>query len=235
MYLSRLILNTRNGTVRRELGDVQAVHRRLLTTFPARRTDEPGARAQFGLLYRLDERATGAPQVLMQSREAPDCGVLPEGYLLSVPDNPGCRSVDNFYAAIAPGMLLRFRLRANPTRRVFRLRENEDPRWRGKRVEVRGEEDWLSWLCKKGETHGFTLPTSRHPAALPDVRMADEGKLKGNRAGPNGGSQMTLAGVLFDGHLVVSDAERFRETLRQGIGSGKAYGFGLLSVARPGA
>jgi len=36
--------------------------------------------------------------------------------------------------------------------------------------------------------------------------------------------------VLFEGHLLVTDADRLRETLRAGIGSGKAFGFGLLSV-----
>jgi len=30
----------------------------------------------------------------------------------------------------------------------------------------------------------------------------------------------------------VADPERFQETVRQGIGSGKGLGFGLLSLAR---
>jgi CRISPR system Cascade subunit CasE len=38
--------------------------------------------------------------------------------------------------------------------------------------------------------------------------------------------------VLFNGTLAVTDPERFRAALATGIGSGKAYGFGLLSVAR---
>jgi len=31
--------------------------------------------------------------------------------------------------------------------------------------------------------------------------------------------------------LQVTDAEKFRESLKTGIGTGKAYGFGLLSIA----
>jgi CRISPR system Cascade subunit CasE len=42
---------------------------------------------------------------------------------------------------------------------------------------------------------------------------------------------MSFGNVLFDGRLQVTDAEVFRRTLTQGIGSGKAFGFGLLSVA----
>jgi CRISPR system Cascade subunit CasE len=37
--------------------------------------------------------------------------------------------------------------------------------------------------------------------------------------------------VVFEGRLRVTDAEAFRRALAAGIGSGKAFGFGLLSVA----
>jgi len=33
----------------------------------------------------------------------------------------------------------------------------------------------------------------------------------------------------------VTDPDRLRETVRQGVGSGKGLGFGLLSLARPPA
>ena len=44
--------------------------------------------------------------------------------------------------------------------------------------------------------------------------------------------RMTLshAGVRFDGVLEVTDPVSFAATLDSGIGSGKAFGFGLLSV-----
>jgi CRISPR system Cascade subunit CasE len=47
--------------------------------------------------------------------------------------------------------------------------------------------------------------------------------------------RMTFGTVLFEGLLRVTDVERFRTTLASGIGSGKAYGFGLLSIAAPRA
>jgi CRISPR system Cascade subunit CasE len=43
---------------------------------------------------------------------------------------------------------------------------------------------------------------------------------------------MSFGSVLFEGELIVTDVKAFREALMQGIGSGKAYGFGLLSIAR---
>ena len=34
---------------------------------------------------------------------------------------------------------------------------------------------------------------------------------------------------MFEGRLEVTDREAFLDTIRKGIGSGKAYGFGLLT------
>ncbi len=44
-------------------------------------------------------------------------------------------------------------------------------------------------------------------------------------------ARLTFASVLFDGDLVVLDKMLFLEALSGGIGTGKAYGFGLLSIA----
>ena len=46
------------------------------------------------------------------------------------------------------------------------------------------------------------------------------------------GEQVKLLGVTYEGLLTVTDAEKFREALISGIGRGKAYGLGLLTVVR---
>lgn len=237
MYLFRLILNPRNRMVRRETGDLHATHQRLLSAFPQRQATESGARAQFGLLYRVDQRAGGPPQLLVQSRELPDWAALPGGYLVEEHgelENPACKPVDQFYAALKDGMVLRFRLRANPTRRIDTKSGSDGKRRNGKRVELRGEEQWLAWLARKGEQHGFMLQPSRTWPGAADVRAVDEGKLTGRRTGAREGSLMTIAGVQFNGILSITNLELFRLALEQGIGSAKAFGFGLLSVARIG-
>jgi len=203
--------------------------------FPQSPEVVPGARAQFGLLYRVDQRPSGPPQVLTQSRIRPDWAALPEHYLLDEQgeiENPACKSVDDFYAGLAEGTILRFRLRANPTRRIDTKSGPDGARRNGKRVELKGEEQWLAWLDRKGEQHGFSLQASRMRPNAPDVRAIDEGKLTGRRTG--GGARMTMAAVQYNGLLRVTDLELFRQALEHGIGSAKAYGFGLLSVARVG-
>lgn len=47
-------------------------------------------------------------------------------------------------------------------------------------------------------------------------------------------SKITFASVLFEGLLRVTNPDAFRSALEMGIGSGKAYGFGLLSIAPAG-
>jgi CRISPR system Cascade subunit CasE len=42
---------------------------------------------------------------------------------------------------------------------------------------------------------------------------------------------MSFRSVRFEGHLTVTDETAFAETLSSGVGSGKAFGFGLLSIA----
>ena len=44
---------------------------------------------------------------------------------------------------------------------------------------------------------------------------------------------LKLAAVQFDGLLEVAEPDRLRAAVRQGIGSGKGFGFGLLSLAKP--
>ena len=44
--------------------------------------------------------------------------------------------------------------------------------------------------------------------------------------------QVSLYTVTYEGILKITDVGLFRETLLKGIGRGKAYGCGMLTVAR---
>ncbi len=107
----------------------------------------------------------------------------------------------------------------------------------GKRVDLRNEEEWWAWLRRKGESHGFR-PLAIHGSAgnrkapgaapAPSVPNARETLGTGNMPGrPEQGRRLTFASVLFEGVLKVTDRDAFLAALEQGIGSGKAYGFGL--------
>jgi CRISPR system Cascade subunit CasE len=59
------------------------------------------------------------------------------------------------------------------------------------------------------------------------LEVVPEGR---DRNGKPGHAGVFLA-IWFEGLLEVTDPQRFAATLACGVGSGKAFGFGLLSVA----
>jgi CRISPR system Cascade subunit CasE len=150
------------------------------------------------------------------------------------------RPLDKLLESMEPGNRYRFRLRANPTRRVHRRAtlemdakstrsRTEEAASIGKRVELTREEDQIAWLKRRGEAAGFSVIVTR---LVPDqgvlaLQAGPSEKMVGRRQG----QRLTLATVLFDGVLQVTDDALFRDALVNGVGPGKAFGCGLLSIA----
>jgi CRISPR system Cascade subunit CasE len=122
----------------------------------------------------------------------------------------------------------RFSLLANPTKKIVdpskakvirpdgRLERNKN----SKRVPLIRREDLLAWLGRKAEAGGFAVQ-------LDAVRTIPRGREYFFKPGARGVHYATE----FQGALQVTDAARFRETFARGIGSAKAFGFGLLVLA----
>ena len=160
-------------------------------------------------LWRL-ETASGfdAYSLLVQTSERPNWQALLSrfpGYAELAEGTP-----KPYEPVFRAGQLLRFRLYANPT--VSR---------EGKRHGLYREEEQLEWL------------STRFGAAGADplrVLVSRRGKLKAAR---NGGPVVLAVGQ-FDGVLRVTDPAKLRQALESGIGHGKAFGLGLLSIAHYG-
>ena len=215
MYLSRLILNPRSRRVQKEVAQPYQMHRSLMKAFP-----DNLELGEERVLFRLEAHPrTGALILLVQSLTLPDWSWLAEpdahDYLLPVDEpNPAVKSFD---LNLAPGQVLAFRLRANPTARR-RL-----PDGTRKRVGLCREEEQRDWLKRKSERGGFRVLS---------VRTSNQ-TIVGGKIRRNGTAhKLRLLSVQFDGLLQVTDPDRLRETVRQGVGSGKGLGFGLLSLAK---
>jgi CRISPR system Cascade subunit CasE len=116
-------------------------------------------------------------------------------------------AVKPFHPKIKPGARFRFYLRANPTVK----RE-------GKRHPLYRSEEQHKWLIRKGEQHGFRV-------------LSCEDRNRQNYYSARKGTRlMTHFGLDFFGLLQVKEPEIFQEALKKGLGSGKAFGFGLLSI-----
>ena len=207
MYLSRLILNPRSRTAQRDLASPHELHRTVMRGFPES-LDEHKER----VLYRLDQiEGSGHLCLLVQSRLEPDWTRLDASYLAQVgEENP---AVKPLVLHLVPGQRLAFRLRSNPTKRLIQ------PAGKSKRVGIYKVDEQIQWLNRKAENGGFivesVLPSMQHQI---DDRRRD----------------LQFLSVQFDGVLQVIDTAQFATALANGIGSGKAFGFGLLSVARAG-
>jgi len=223
MWLTRLRLNPRHPAVLRALADLQAMHRLVMSGFGSVGSDR--ARADLAVLHRVDVTREGGLLLLIQSAAEPGewSSALPDRVLLPV-DDVSVRSAEAVLAAISSGGVFDFKLRVNPTKRLQR----DDPEGRlrkGARVGLRGTMEQMAWLRRKGASHGFEVDE----VSITDAEHQTE---RGTRRASN---QLVLEGVTFSGQLRVVDAEAFREAITSGIGSGKAYGFGLLSLARQGS
>ncbi len=262
MYLSRLTLDARHRDTREWLADCHKLHRTIMTAFGP--VESEAARAELGVLFRAELPADGAVPVLVQSKAEPRWGIESRA-VLSV-EGPG--TLDALESSFVNGGVFRFRLRANPTRRIHRrasegadLRElDTSGRWKesseipefertglirrreadhgrpGQRVELNREEDRMAWLARRGREHdGFELLTIRaggqsSPREVFDARADPAGRVQGRASHQGGDRRLTFATALFEGELRITQVTAFRQAFQAGIGPGKAFGCGLLSL-----
>jgi len=248
MFLTRLILNPRSRQVRSELAQPYEMHRTLMRAFPKAPTDKEGkAREKFGILFRADvDDRCNRVIVFVQSIIKPDWSFLDghSDYLLADSDLPNlaCKEVTEAYRELQDGQVLSFRLRANPTKRIGKVIKG-DSGLKGKRVGLLREEEQIAWLTRKGHERekgmpgGFEIAMNQvedpngEQRLVPRVNVCREGKQRGRKREDGRPHETTHLAVRFDGLLRITNAEAFRETLAKGIGSAKAYGFGLMSIA----
>lgn len=157
------------------------------------------------MLYRVEENphkpfATVLVQSQLMPRWETSERIADELYLANVPD---MREV-NVHATVS--MRLPFRLQANPT-------VKRD----GKRHALYHEEQLLNWLVRKAHENGFKVESDA-------IRFVKHGNKYGKRR------KQTWHAVQFDGVLTITDPDRFKQAVYHGIGSAKAFGFGLLSI-----
>ncbi len=233
LYLSRLILNLRDRSVQAMLSDCHSMHSRLMSAFPVA-PDPTQARDHFGVLYRVEQSdATRMARMLVQSQHLPDWSTFPAQMLGPSPDergNPAVRPILEEIGQVQAGMQLRFRLRANPTKRISKNNKDQAAQWHGKRIEIRHEREQLEWLERKAEQSGFRLlQVQIGEDTITDVQVAQLAKQQGRDR--HSGQHLRFGVALFEGHLEVYDSTQFLASLQNGIGSAKAYGFGLLSIA----
>jgi CRISPR system Cascade subunit CasE len=258
MFLSSLLIDVGSNPDRPRpgrlwLGNVYRVHQRLCMAFPSmeRKMADPqflqpyrpeafaqravgvARTADSGFLFRIDPLPGNRAVILVQSALRPDWEYAFHNASYLLVAEPQCRPFD---PESTQGERLRFRLRANPTKKVGSATKSErlaGKKKNGKRIALLHEHDQIAWLLEKGQQGGFIIPgewREENGVKIPDFRVdvVPQGSV---RLGKEGRRDGDFFAVRFDGILVVNDVSVFCQTLQQGIGSAKAFGFGLLSIA----
>lgn len=259
LYLSRLRLNPVNRHVIRSMGNSQKMHALLLRGFP------DADRSAHNMLFRIDPvpgSSESQTDILVQSTIEPDWSYLRlEGLLQHESEFFGdglVKNISSLPERLAVDDIFRFRLRANPTKRMpwkvwaeqhpekARQYEKQSRRFTAPRIPVTmltgedllkpenerpsAEEKLHEWLVRKGHLNGFVVARveSRPDPISGDMQRGE--KQNGN----DSPIHLSHKAIVYEGLLKITDAEEFRKAVIHGIGSGKAYGFGLLSLAPAG-
>ena len=211
----------------RELADceIDKVGQSTLRQVHSPRNDEAG------FLFRIDPLSNGRVMILVQSALQPDWDYAFHNaeFLLAAPP-----MIKPFEPHFSQGRRLRFRLAVNPTRRLGKSSPDAKEESVGKRVPVPTEK-LFTWLERKAEVAGFQIQedqTTVQPGYIyfkKDPPSTEEAKGTNNKRRTH--EWQRLRSVLFEGLLRVSVPDAFQKALLCGIGSGKTFGFGLLSVS----
>lgn len=105
---------------------------------------------------------------------------------------------------VRDGMVYKYYLRANPSVKIFFKHSDLDT-----------EESWKKWLETEGLVNGFEVV---------DSKVSGEGYVTCTE------KKVKFLSVLFEGALKITDEKKFRKAIYHGIGRGREYGLGLISV-----
>ncbi len=119
-------------------------------------------------------------------------------------------------------MKVRYRITANPVKQLPRGHSDPDRGRPGQRIALHGAPAETWWQQRAGNA-GLTLYTAI---------MIPQQDLVGNHEDHGGepGSRIRHAAAQYDGTATIHDVYATREAIRNGIGRGKPYGCGLLTL-----
>ncbi|MFF2101740.1 type I-E CRISPR-associated protein Cas6/Cse3/CasE [Streptomyces sp. NPDC058202] len=204
--IARIRLNPHSRDVQRDLRDATQMHRTVMRTVPDHLGESPRHRA--GLLYRLEE-TDSASTLIVQGNDLDPAG-LPAGY-----GHAEVKSLTPMFSALRKGLAVRYRIVVNPAKRE-RLPQTENKH--GKIIALSGP-DADQWWIRRATDAGLQL----HIITLTTMAPV---RPRGKQA-----TAMRHSLLRYDGTATITDPTALAEAVRSGIGRGKPYGAGLLSLA----
>lgn len=227
MYLTRFRINSARRGARHLLQSPQRMHAAVLSAFP------PLDAGTERVLWRVDQIAHDVSLYVVGPRR-PDLSHLVEQAGWPATDTWQTASYEGFLDRLVTGQRFTFRLTANPVHATRKPNEDIENAGRdGRRGKITAHvsaHHQEQWLLERSSRHGFVVVTDEQGPRLRIGRRTSVTFRRGESGGTRG-CEVTIAQAQFDGVLEVIDPGTLRAALTEGIGRGKAYGCGLLTLA----
>lgn len=234
MFVSKLILNVLNNKdALRDASNPYQMHRTLCRAFAVTADKCPEGRFIFRIEQGIDKETNGLVVIVQSKEYKADWQSLADmnNYLMQEPlekqFEPVFRTGDTFH----------FRLHANPTVKKNKgyVVSASSVRTKNKdkyRCALYKQEEQIEWFVRKGEANGFkTLAVSAASQQIGNVYRKNKSETNDDTFFYKKENIPHLM-VKFNGTLVVTNAEKFTEAFKNGIGTAKAFGMGLLSLIK---
>lgn len=210
MYLSKIPLNPMNRKTIQAIANPQQIHGMIEDCFPGPRERR---------LWRVDQWKEEL-RLLIMSNEAADFTSLVKqiGYP-HIRDSWQTKEIDGFFSHLKKNQIWHFRLRANPVHSKIGSGDNIH---RGKIYAHATTDYQRDWLLKRQEDMGIELKED-------DFDVVEKTWLNFKKKDRN---HVRIRAVTYEGYLKITDVDRLKEAMIKGIGRGKAYGCGMLTLAR---
>jgi len=235
MFLSRIQINPARREGRHILGSPQAMHAAVLSSFP-QTGDERGR-----VLWRIDQDDQKF-WLYTVSQSRPDFShIVEQAGWPTTQAGWDTRPYQTLLNRLENGQKWAFRLTANPVRTsqatgwvktgkneghfVYPAKADDGEKQRSKRYAHMTADQQLEWFTKRTPNWGFEIPNNS--LGVPELTLIDRRTDRFQRQGKT----VTIAKATFDGVLEITDADKLREAMITGMGSAKAYGCGLLTLA----
>lgn len=214
MFLSKILVNIASPRARVDLGNRDSMHRTIMKLFP-RTGDDQRAREALGVLFRVEEKRDGI-SILVQSRLEPDWRYLPRDYAMI---EPASKNINALIDRIRTGLPVRFRIQASPVIKHGRGTTRPDGTTGNWTESIRDDDGQVEWMKRKATASGMNVVS---------VNTTGKGHARFSRRDTGDGGYYS---VTFDGIAFITDPMAFTRAIEKGIGSGKAFGMGMLSFA----
>lgn len=211
MYLSRVEINYDNLKTMRDLAHVETFHAWVEESFPEEWLTHTRSRK----LWRVDT-LQGKQYLLVLSNSQPDLTKL-EKY--GVAHTAATKNYDSLLTSLKKGDRLQFRVALNPVISLPSEQGQDGKRPRGRVVPHVTHAQQIEFLASRAQKYGFSLEAG-------EFDIVERGSSYFRKSQ----KPIRLVKAVYQGFLTVEDVELFRNTLVNGIGKKKAYGFGMMTV-----